>query len=280
MGRTLGSRSLTEEQLAAIARGSMQGLTHAQLSEQFGVSRSTITKAIGRIKARGGPTKRASTGRPRITTPADDRKIVRASRQDPRRTSSDIMTEISTTVTPLPSQSTISRRLRDVGLHARRPEKKPLVSPKNRRARLGWACRHLHWTLDQWREVIWSDESKFVLFGTDGISFVRRPVNKRFDPKYQIPTVKHGGGLVFVWRCFSNRGMGPLHCIPTTMDQQMYVDILKKCLLPFARRMHGRKFTFQQGNDPKHRSRRVLEWLSHSMPEKFDASTGTVSPLT
>ncbi|XGW04141.1 hypothetical protein V3C99_015356 [Haemonchus contortus] len=154
--------------------------------------RGLLLQAIGRIKAREGPTKRASTGRPRITTNADDRKIICASRQDHRRTSSDNMTEISTTVTPLPSQSTISRRLRDAGLHGRRPVKKPLASPKNRELDLTGRM-HLHWTLDQWREVIWSDESKFDLFGTDGISFVRRPVNKRFDPEYQIPSVKHGG---------------------------------------------------------------------------------------
>lgn len=37
------------------------------------------------------------------------------------------------------------------------------------------------------------------MLSSDGIRYVRRPVNKRDDVKYQVPTVKHGGdaGLLF-----------------------------------------------------------------------------------
>ena len=45
---------------------------------------------------------------------------------------------------------------------------------------------------------MWSDESKFNLFGFDGIRYVRKPPKQRFSPRYQLLTVKHGEGSIMV----------------------------------------------------------------------------------
>ncbi|GFU88232.1 transposable element Tc1 transposase [Trichonephila clavipes] len=47
-----------------------------------------------------------------------------------------------------------------------------------------------------WNEVIFSDESKFNIFGSDGRRMVSRKPNTSHHPKHTIPTVKHGGGSV------------------------------------------------------------------------------------
>ena len=123
--------------------------------------------------------------------------------------------------------------------------------------------------------MLWSDESKFNLFGSDGIKYVRRPKGKRFEPKYQLPTVKHGGGSVMVSGCFGNSRVDPLHFIDGIMDQFVYRDIIKVVLLPFTKQGMPRGWIFQQVNDRKHTSRvameffnknkiRVLEWPSQS----------------
>ncbi len=41
------------------------------------------------------------------------------------------------------------------------------------------------------------------------------------NPKNTIPTVKHGGGNIMLWRCFSDKGMEKLHCI----KRLMYVHV-------------------------------------------------------
>ncbi len=41
-------------------------------------------------------------------------------------------------------------------------------------------------------------------------------------PRTPTPTVKHGGGNIMLWGCFSAKGTGQLHRIKGTMDGAMY----------------------------------------------------------
>ncbi|RCN45330.1 hypothetical protein ANCCAN_08631 [Ancylostoma caninum] len=55
--------------------------------------------------------------------------------------------------------------------------------------------------------------------------------------------------------------MGPIHHIKGILDRKAYLDILKKVMLPYARRALGQGFIFQEDNDPKHRSSDVQQWF-------------------
>ena len=73
------------------------------------------------------------------------------------------------------------------------------------------------------------------MFGSDGIKYVRRPIGLGNDVKYQVPTVKYGGGSVMVWSCFSRDGVGPIYRVQGIMDQNMYKGIIKDIMLPHAK---------------------------------------------
>uniref|UniRef100_A0A1I7XEV3 DDE_3 domain-containing protein n=1 Tax=Heterorhabditis bacteriophora TaxID=37862 RepID=A0A1I7XEV3_HETBA len=110
-------------------------------------------------------------------------------------------------------------------------------------------------------KVVFSDESKFNRFGSDGKKYVRRRPGEEFMPKCTIPTIKHGGGSVMVWAAFNRNGPGPLHIAEGIMDSTSYVRILEDNLLPYARSQRlGRNWIFQQDNDPKHSSNATKRW--------------------
>ena len=46
--------------------------------------------------------------------------------------------------------------------------RKPLVSKHNRKIRLNQAREKRSWTIDNWKNVVWSDESRFTLYQNDG----------------------------------------------------------------------------------------------------------------
>jgi hypothetical protein len=72
-----------------------------------------------------------------------------------------------------------------------------------------------------------------------------------------------------LWQCFSAAGTGRLVRTEGKMNGAKYREILDESLLQSAQDLRlGQRFTFQQGNDPKHtakttlweRSLNVLEW--------------------
>ena len=78
-----------------------------------------------------------------------------------------------------------------------------------------------------------------------------------------ILTVKHGGGSIMSWGCFSSAGMGKLVRIEETMDGAKQRRILDENLFESAMDLKlGRRFTFQQDNDLKYKAEVTLEWLN------------------
>lgn len=180
---------------------------------------------------------------------------------DPRKSATSVQDDLQQNHEVNIHVSTVKRRLAAVDLHGRRPSRKPMFSAKNRKARIKFAKEHAQWTKEDWMKILWSDESKYNLVSSDGISYVRRPTNERNNVRYQVPTVKHGGGNVMVWGCFSRDSVGPLVQIKETMDRFLYQDILEKHMLPYARRSMPRGWFFQHDNNPKHTSQHVKNFL-------------------
>ncbi len=134
---------------------------------------------------------------------------------------------------------------------------RPLVQ-----ARLKFAREHLDDPEEDWENVIWSDETKIELFGKNSTCRVWRRKNAELHPKSTIPTVKHGGGNIMLWGCFSAKGPGRLICVKERMNGAMYREILSENLLPSARALKMKRgWVFQHDNDPKHTARATKEWL-------------------
>ena len=111
-----------------------------------------------------------------------------------------------------------------------------------------------------------SDETKMELFGINSTSRVWRKRNAEFNPKNTILTVKHGGGNLMLWGCFSAKGTGRLHRIVGRMNGALCQEILGDNLLPSVRALKmGHGWVFQHENDPKHTAKATKEWLKKKL---------------
>lgn len=252
---------LSLDQQKTIWRMHKAGVSQTKIAMYFARNRSTICSIIRRTIKRGKIEIRKHTGRHRKTNRRIDSLLGRMSRADPTISAPEMRRDLAMFHGVSLSVATVKRRLRGFGLYGRRPCRKPLVSRRNRRARMAFAKAHKSWTVNDWRRVIYTDESKFNLIGSDGIKYIRRPIGKRYSPLYLKMTVKHGGGNVKLWGCFSTKGVGPLVEIVGNMKGQTYKDILQDHLLPYARRNFGRGWVLLDDNDPKHRSDIVKTFL-------------------
>ena len=50
--------------------------------------------------------------------------------------------------------------------------KRPLLLKRHIRVQLDFALAHQDWTLEDWKRVIWSDETKINCLGSDGRKWV------------------------------------------------------------------------------------------------------------
>ena len=55
-----------------------------------------------------------------------------------------------------------------MGFRAVVKKKKPRLTKEHRKHRLDFALAHQHWTIEDWKKVVWSDETKINRFGSDG----------------------------------------------------------------------------------------------------------------
>lgn len=258
MGR---AKHITPLQRKEILRLREEKLTLKQISSQLAISINACHQALKHVQINSSVQNKIRPNKPRKTTERLDRKIHRLSESDRFRTAVDIHAEISPELYPQISVRTVRRRLCEFGLNGRVARKKPYISKKNRAARLLFAIEHLDWTPDQWSKVIFTDESKFNRFGSDGKTYVRRKIGEEFNEKCVKPTVKGKGGSVMVWAGMTSNGSGPICRVNGIMDQYVYVNILKKHLLPFAEEKLAADWIFQADNDPKHTSKRAKKFL-------------------
>ncbi len=93
-------------------------------------------------------------------------------------------------------------------------------------------------------KILWSDETKMELFGLNSKRYVWRKPGTAHHLSNTVPKVKHGGGSIVLWGCFSAAGTGWLVAIEGKMNAAKYRDILDENLLQSAQDLRlGRRFS-------------------------------------
>ena len=192
------------------------GVKQRVVSARFGVSQSAISKLKRRFRDTGDVKDKPRSGRPRVTTPITDRYI-RNSVLRNRRVSARIMQgRVQALNGRRVSCDTIWRRLHSAQLKSRKAARKPLLTPLHRINRLRWCRAHRGWNINQWRTVMFSDESRFCLRKNDGRVRVWRRQGERFTECCIDRVTAYGGGSVMVWAGISIAGKTQLIIVDGT----------------------------------------------------------------
>lgn len=228
---------------------------------------STIRYIIRKIKNTEQLNNSLRSGRPRKLTTRDENFIIREIKKNPFKSAPKLAATLYNVTEKHVHPDTIKNVLRKHGYRARTARRKPFVSIINRRKRLEFAKKYINQSAEFWKSVVFSDESKFMVTGSDGKKWVFRKQGEALKTCNLQATVKGGGGSVMVWGCFAANGVGNLSFIQGIMDRYGYLDILKQNLKKSAEKLNlvGR-FHFQHDNDPKHTSKIVKEWLLYNVP--------------
>ncbi|RZC27708.1 HTH Tnp Tc3 2 domain containing protein [Asbolus verrucosus] len=144
-------------------------------------------------------TRRRGTERPRSTQErGEDRLLRRRAIQDPWEPSRSVGINWIRAIGHRVSMSTIHRRIRSFGLGSYRSNSRFPLTPHHKIIKLQWCQARQHW-LREWNDIIFSDESRFYLWHSDGRTRVRRPRGEGYN--LQFVRRRHTGltPVVMVW---------------------------------------------------------------------------------
>ncbi|GFY34546.1 HTH_Tnp_Tc3_2 domain-containing protein [Trichonephila clavipes] len=140
-----------------------EGRSVTSVAAEFGIAHSIVSRLWRQFQTTGIAIRGFSRGRPRGTTPADDRYIVLHARRNRRQTAGEIARH-TTQATGRPiSRFTVAIRLHGGCLFARRPVRCVPLTPAHRRRRSLWCREHWNWRDNEWGRVLFTDESRFSL---------------------------------------------------------------------------------------------------------------------
>jgi transposase len=269
-------KAMQERQL-----GKVEGLLEVGLPERTVAtlaqrSPSTVHRCKEILKA-GQPLerkKKPGSGRPRKTTDRDDRHFYLAVVRDKDVFAPQAALEVKSSAgQPVLDSRNVQRRLHEHGLITKKKRKKPYMTKAHKKARLAWAKKHQHWTVERWRHVLWSDESPFTVWPAPRCGRVWVHKGKTGIDERQIePTKKHGGGHLNVWGCFSASGVGSLKWVTGSMKATNYHGILTRRVLPVLRSRSVQEpelvWLFQHDNASVHTASECTKYLKKRETEE------------
>ena len=218
---------LTQDQRNAAVQMLLRGTSQAVITRNFQVGKSTITR--NRF--------RTAVERAQVTPGTHNNRI---------------------------SADTVRNRLREFGLRPRRPYVGMLLTQRRRQVRMAWLTQHRPnlFPLRQWRNVMFSDESRYLLYRPDGRQRVYRRNGERYRDNCLVERDRFGGGALMVWAGISYGHRTPLVFIDGPLTAQLYVDvILRPVVVPFVRQHN---VTFQQDNARAHVARLSMAFLQQN----------------
>ncbi|GFX37725.1 transposable element Tc3 transposase [Trichonephila clavipes] len=214
------------------------GLSQADVARRLNVSRSVVQRLWDQYQSEDSVSRRPVPGRPRATTPAEDRFPALSARR--RRT---------TTVPQL------------VADHFKHQEKE---SPLLR-------CEIVFTMQQQWASVLFTDESRFTMEYDSGRLLIWREQRTRYHQSNTVERHSYRGGGILVWAGISLGGHTDLHVFHggTVTGLRYRDEILDPYVRPYAAAI-GNDFILMDDNARPHRAGIVEEYLEDHGLERME----------
>ncbi|GFW58863.1 transposable element Tcb2 transposase [Trichonephila clavipes] len=223
------------------------GLSQADAARRLNVSRSVVQRLWDQYQSEDSVSRRPVPGRPRATTPAEDRFLALSARRRRTTTVPQLVADHFQASGRRISATTVRNRLHNAGLYARRPVVCVPLNGRQRRNRLCWAREHVSWTQQQWAS------------------------RTRYHQSNTVERHSYRVGGILVWAGISLGGHTDLHVFHggTVTGLRYRDEILDPYVRPYAAAI-GNDFILMDDNARPHRARIVEEYLEDHGLERME----------
>jgi len=182
-----------------IAYAAELGYSPAQIAIQFDKPDSTIRNTLKVDHLRNNGNTRTRTGRPREYTDREVRILVKHVRNNPK----DTWAEVKRATGLKYHKTTLLRMLEPSGIKNWRCRRRPHLTAAAVAKRLAWCKAREHFTLEDWRKYMWSDECSAERGKGGAQEWCFRTASCDKWAPAMVTTYKKARDIsVMVWACF------------------------------------------------------------------------------
>ena len=172
-------KELTAVERSRIAGAYLCGAKPLNIANKLGIPKSTVYDTVKRLRDKGSEHPEKRPGPTKVLSDRDRRTLARIIKDDRSLTLTLLTNRLNSVAGTTLTVQTVRKYVRSQGWLSCFAYKKPYLNKKSARTRLAWAKEHRRWD-EQWKFVVFTDESRFSLFGSDGRPRVWRKANERF----------------------------------------------------------------------------------------------------
>ena len=233
--------------------GRSEYISDSQIERELYIPRRTVSSFLMCLRNRQSSRNLPRHGRPRITTKAQDKRIIAAAETNTRVPFASLQNIVNIPA----STTTIRRRLHEDMIRKWRTVKRTLLRQEHAKKRLEWALKYQHYTREDWAKIAWSDESAIQKDSARQQVWVFRHQTKeeKYAPKNVRSKSRDGDIYQMIWGCFVGNKLGPIVSIDSSVTGDVYTTILRDNLLPYLDALASdgiTGITLQQDNARSH----------------------------
>ncbi|GFV27451.1 transposable element Tcb2 transposase [Trichonephila clavipes] len=234
----------------------------AEVAQAIGESQSVISRIWHRFLETGRAGRRPGERRRRATTPNEDRYLELTARRNRNKNAIHLQQHLRLATGTMVSTQTVRNRTHGVGLYTRRPMVCVRLTSRHHRDRRERKTEHVNWRRNEWRNVLFSNESRFSVHPNNRRIFIWRERGSRNTPAFVHESLRFGCGGVLVYGGISIDGRTGLYIIRDgPLTARRYRDeIIRPIVVPYAAAI-GDDFFLMDDNCRPHRANLVEDSL-------------------
>ncbi len=247
------------------------GIPYRQIANQTKASYATVKRIANRIRDGVNMERKPGSGRKMSLTGDECSIIMTHIRESPKMSTSKLANVINENRDKPVNRETIRSYLDTQNLLSCAAAIKPYLTNEHIAHRLSACTGWLMKPFKYFKNIIFSEESRFCLFRSDGRERVWRLQGSRYKMKNCTSSVKHNGGSIMFLGCISYNGVGKLAIVENTMDSIAYTRILSTYLQESIDLFQlGDGVIFQQDNAPCHKSKFTMRFFEENQIKLMD----------
>ena len=264
----ISGNKTSRKELSLLTKGEISeqaklGLKPTQIGRNLNVPRTIVQSVLGRLQTTSFGANEPRSGRPISITPRAARILLRQLRSEPKITWRQLKMNIGIDL----NARTLNATLRAHGISHWLALRRPKLTPEVALLRLKWAKKHKDWIVNQWDNVIWSNEA-FVARESDKTSeWVFEILKQKWNRDKVMKILNEKIFFIMIWRAFWDSERSNLYLLDRDFEFKkhdysavFYIQILNHNLTS----IWESELMFMQNNASIHRVRKSKLWFQEN----------------